>query len=96
MKKWHKLCSLTVASLLLLSGTCLAAESESALELNIETKEATQFTIDANEQVYALLDFEDDGCCCSAIFPDIFRCRCIYRCEVVDGQQGWLSKTVSG
>ena len=60
MKKLYKACSLTLAAVLLLSGTCLAAEGGSSLGLNTESKEATQFTIDANEQVYTLLDFEDE------------------------------------
>ena len=60
MKKLYKACSLTLAAVLMLSGTCLAAEGESALGLNTDSKEATEYTIDANEQVYALLDFEDE------------------------------------
>ena len=46
--------------MLLLAGTSLATEGESALGLNTETKEASQYTIEANDQVYALLDFEDE------------------------------------
>ena len=60
MKKLYKACSMTLAAVLMLSGTCLAAEGESALGLNTDSKEATEYTIDANEQVYALLDFEDE------------------------------------
>ena len=46
--------------MLLLAGNGLAAEGESGLGLNTETKEASQYTIEANDQVYALLDFEDE------------------------------------
>ena len=60
MKKSQYFCSLTLAAIILFSSTGLAAEGESGLGLNTETKEASQFTIDANEQVYALLDFEDE------------------------------------
>ena len=60
MKKVFRSGSLTLAAVLLFSGLCPAAEGESALGLNSETKEPTQFTVDANEQVYALLDFEDE------------------------------------
>ncbi len=60
MKRLCKSGSLTLAAVLLLAGICPAAESESALGLNSESKEATQFTAEANEQVYALLDFEDE------------------------------------
>ena len=60
MKKSCKLCSVTLAGILLFSNACLAAEGGSALGLNTDSKEATQFTIDANEQVYALLDFDDE------------------------------------
>ncbi len=60
MKRLCKSGSLTLAAVLLLAGICPAAESESALGLNSESKEATQFTAEANEQVHALLDFEDE------------------------------------
>ena len=60
MKKLNRACSLTLVAALLSAGVCQAAEGGSALGLNSESKEATQFTVDANEQVYALLDFEDE------------------------------------
>jgi len=63
MKKYYKIVISTIlAAVLLMAGTCLAAEgaAESVLGLNTETKEASQYTIDANDQVYALLDFEDE------------------------------------
>ena len=45
----------------MLSGVSSAAETTSeVLGLNTESKDATQFTIDANDQFYALLDFEDE------------------------------------
>jgi alkyl sulfatase BDS1-like metallo-beta-lactamase superfamily hydrolase len=45
----------------MLSNVCYAADTKSdVLGLTPDTKEATQFTIDENEQVYAALDFEDN------------------------------------
>lgn len=38
-----------------------AASAKADLGLNTDTKEATQYTIDANDQVYALLDFADES-----------------------------------
>ena len=35
----------------------------SVSELTAESKPATQYTIDANQEVYALLDFEDTAEC---------------------------------
>ncbi len=52
-----KVLALTLAAVLLLTGTVLSAQ---ALDLNTDTKEASSFTAEANEQVYALLDFEDE------------------------------------
>ncbi len=40
-------------------STDAAVSAGSNTELNAEIKPATQYTIDANQQVYALLDFED-------------------------------------
>lgn len=61
MKKGFGIVAIVLASVLLLVGIGSCAEGTSAvLGLNAETKEATQFTIDANEQVYALLDFDDE------------------------------------
>ena len=52
-----KLFALVLAAVLLLTGNVLTAE---ALELTPDTKEASQYTAEANEQVYALLDFDDE------------------------------------
>ena len=63
MKRLYRTLALALAAMLLLAGTSLAektAGSEEGLGLNTESKDATQFTIEANEQVYAMLDFEDE------------------------------------
>ena len=70
MKKMKKiLFSIAIITVLLLSAFGQATKADSTatesasvydLGLNADTKEATQFTIDANNQVYALLDFEDE------------------------------------
>ncbi len=52
-----KILALTLAAVLLLAGNVLTAE---ALELSPEPKEASPYTAEANEQVYALLDFSDE------------------------------------
>lgn len=68
MKK--RIIALLLAVILLLSlAACATSEKEESLEpaaenkedlgLNAEIKPATQYTVDANEQVYALLDFSD-------------------------------------
>ena len=49
--------ALAVTAAVLLSCTAMAEEGSG---LNPDPKEATQYTIDANEQVYALLDFDDE------------------------------------
>lgn len=66
MKK--RLFSIALAAVLLLSACGLTAYADSAAAegdavpgLNTDTKEATQYTVDANNQVYALLDFEDES-----------------------------------
>lgn len=38
---------------------CGSSTAIAASELTAESKPATQYTIDANQEVYALLDFED-------------------------------------
>ena len=38
---------------------CGSSTAIVASELTAESKPATQYTIDANQEVYALLDFED-------------------------------------
>ena len=52
--------SIALVAVLLLSTCGLTEASAHDLGLNADTKEATQYTIDANNQVYALLDFEDE------------------------------------
>lgn len=56
-KTWF---SIALVAVLLLSTCGLAESSAHDLGLNADTKEATQYTIDANDQVYALLDFGDE------------------------------------
>ncbi len=55
MKK--QLCAAAMAAVLVVPYANAAAGD---LGLNPDAKEATQYTIDANEQVYALLDFDDE------------------------------------
>ncbi|MCB6298412.1 hypothetical protein [[Ruminococcus] torques] len=38
---------------------CGSSTASAVSELTAESKPATQYTIDANQEVYALLDFED-------------------------------------
>lgn len=42
---------------------CGSSTAISVSELTAESKPATQYTIDANQEVYALLDFEDTAEC---------------------------------
>ena len=58
MKKKIIALFLVVAALLPLTS-CTNSQNDEGLELNSEIKPATQYTIDANQQVYALLDFND-------------------------------------
>ena len=60
-RKCNIVISMILVSVFLMAGASLAAEDaeESVLGLNTQTKEASQYTVEANEQVYALLDFED-------------------------------------
>ncbi len=51
----------TLLSIALASALLLTACGTQDLGLTTDTKEASQYTIDANDQVYALLDFEDKG-----------------------------------
>ena len=55
--KMRQACALALAAGMAVPCMNVAAAD---LGLNSDTKEATQYTIDANEQVYALLDFEDE------------------------------------
>ncbi len=52
-------CALALAVLLLIPVLSMPAFAD-GLGLNTDTKPASQYTIDANEQVYALLDFDDE------------------------------------
>ena len=47
------------AALALTMTVCGSSTAIAASELTAESKPATQYTIDANQEVYALLDFED-------------------------------------
>ena len=51
--------TLTTAALTLTMIGCGSSTVMAASELTAESKPATQYTIDANQEVYALLDFED-------------------------------------
>lgn len=48
-----------VAALAFTMTGCGSSTAISVSELTAESKPATQYTIDANQEVYALLDFED-------------------------------------
>ena len=71
--KRKKAVTLTTAALALTMAVCGSSTAIAASELTAESKPATQYTIDANQEVYALLDFEDteefknesDGICFS-------------------------------
>jgi alkyl sulfatase BDS1-like metallo-beta-lactamase superfamily hydrolase len=70
MRKTTKMITMTACAFVIITGCGFAVQSvvqaaenktqKSDLRLNTETKEATKYTIDANDQVYALLDFEDE------------------------------------
>ena len=57
--KRKKAVTLTTAALALTMTVCGSSSAIAASELTAESKPATQYTIDANQEVYALLDFED-------------------------------------
>ena len=57
--KRKKAVTLTTAALTLTMTVCGSSTAISVSELTAESKPATQYTIDANQEVYALLDFED-------------------------------------
>ena len=54
-----KVITLIVAALAFTMTGCGSSTAISVSELTAESKPATQYTIDANQEVYALLDFED-------------------------------------
>ena len=58
MKK-KKVVTLITAALTLTMTVCGSSSAIAASELTAESKLATQYIIDANQEVYALLDFED-------------------------------------
>ena len=57
--KRKKAVTLTTAALALTMTVCGSSSAIAASELTAESKPATQYTIDANQEVYALLDFEE-------------------------------------
>ena len=57
--KRKKVSTLIAAALVLTMTVCSSSTAIAASELTAESKPATQYTIDANQEVYALLDFED-------------------------------------
>ena len=57
--KIKKVITLIVAALAFTMTGCGSSTAISVSELTAESKPATQYTIDANQEVYALLDFED-------------------------------------
>ena len=52
-------CALALAVLLLVPLLSMPAAAD-GLGLNTDTKPASQYTVDANDQVYVLLDFDDE------------------------------------
>ena len=94
MRKTAKMIALTVCTFVILTGCGFAVKSvvvqaadkkpqKSDLGLNTETKEATQYTIDANDQVYALLDFDDERELENAqkVSIRVFGKRCTSHCQ---------------
>ena len=57
--KIKKVITLIVAALAFTMTGCGSSTAISVSELTAESKPATQYTIDANQEVYALQDFED-------------------------------------
>ena len=57
--KRKKVITLIAAALAFTMTVCGSSTAIVASELTAESKPATQYTIDANQEVYALLDFED-------------------------------------
>ena len=57
--KRKKVNTLIAAALAFTMTVCGSSTAIAASELTAESKPATQYTIDANQEVYALLDFED-------------------------------------
>ena len=61
--KRKKVTTLLTAALAFTMTVCGSSTAIAASELTAESKPATQYTIDANQEVYALLDFEDTAEC---------------------------------
>ena len=57
--KRKKVITMIAAALAFTMTVCGSSTAIAASELTAESKPATQYTIDANQEVYALLDFED-------------------------------------
>ena len=57
--KRKKVITMIAAALAFTMIVCGSSTAIAASELTAESKPATQYTIDANQEVYALLDFED-------------------------------------
>ena len=57
--KRKKVITLITVALAFTMTVCGSSTAITASELTAESKPATQYTIDANQEVYALLDFED-------------------------------------
>ena len=57
--KRKKVITMITAALAFTMTVCGSSTAIAASELTAESKPATQYTIDANQEVYALLDFED-------------------------------------
>ena len=57
--KRKKTVALIAAALTFTTTICGSLTAAAASELTAESKPATQYTIDTNQEVYALLDFED-------------------------------------
>lgn len=55
--KRKKVIALITAALTFTMTVCGSLTAAAASELTAESKPATQYTIDANQEVYALLDF---------------------------------------
>ena len=61
--KRKKVITMIAATLAFTMTVCGSSTAIAASELTAESKPATQYTIDANQEVYALLDFEDTAEC---------------------------------
>ena len=57
--KRKKVITMIATALAFTMTVCGSSTAISVSELTAESKPATQYTIDANQEVYALLDFED-------------------------------------